>query len=76
MRISVSLSEKDAQFLDAYAKRTGSASKSAVVRRALDLLRGEQLEHAYAVAWEEWQGSEDARLWERTSADGLTDASG
>ena len=74
MRISVSLSEKDARFLDAYAERTGSPSKSAVVRRALALLRAEQLEQAYTVAWQEWQGTEDAGLWDRASADGLTDA--
>lgn len=31
----------------------------------------EDLERDYAAAWREWATSEDARLWERTIADGL-----
>ena len=31
------------------------------------------LEAEYAAAFEEWHGSEDAELWERTVADGLDD---
>lgn len=69
----MSLSRNDAEFLDAYAAKTGKP-RSAVVRRALDLLRAEELEQAYATAWHEWERSDDARLWEHASGDGLADA--
>jgi hypothetical protein len=33
------------------------------------------MEDAYAAAWEEWETSEDAKLWESTASDGIVDAS-
>ncbi len=36
-------------------------------------MQSEDLERDYAAAWREWAASEDARLWERTIADGLHD---
>lgn len=74
MKLSVSLPDDDVSFVDAYAARTGDASRSAVLHRAIDLLRMADLESAYTEAFEEWDGSEDAELWDRTTGDGIADA--
>jgi Arc/MetJ-type ribon-helix-helix transcriptional regulator len=74
MKLSVSLPDDDVSFIDAYAARTGDTSRSAVLHKAIDLLRVADLEDAYAEAFDEWHGSEDAGLWDRTSADGIADA--
>ncbi len=39
MKLSVSLPDEDVEFLDAYAKSKGSESRSAVVHKAVRLLR-------------------------------------
>ena len=52
MKISVSLPTEDVEFLDDYAKSLGIGSRSAVVRRAVRLLRASGLGQAYAEAWE------------------------
>ncbi len=44
-----------------------------ITRKALARWRAHQLSKAYAAAWDEWDGSEDARLWETTVGDGLED---
>ena len=44
-----------------------------VVGKALARWRSYRLGKAYAAAWEEWDGSEDALLWETTVGDGLED---
>lgn len=71
MKVSVSLPDEDVQFLDDYAAEQGIGSRSAAVHRAVRLLRASGLGSAYEVAWTEWEPSEDATLWETTSADGV-----
>ncbi|MBB2933949.1 Arc/MetJ-type ribon-helix-helix transcriptional regulator [Amycolatopsis bartoniae] len=71
MKLSVSLGEEDVAFLDEYAAETQAGSRSAVLHRAIELLRASQLEESYADAWEEWE-IEDAALWESAAGDGLT----
>ncbi|MGH2758833.1 MAG: ribbon-helix-helix domain-containing protein [Actinomycetota bacterium] len=71
MKVSVSLPDEDVQFLDAYAKAQGYESRSAVVHKAVRLLRSTELGSAYEQAWEAWESSDDSKLWEETSADGL-----
>lgn len=71
MKVSVSLPEDDVRFLDEYADQRGLDSRSAALQRAVRLLRSAELGAAYEAAWEEWASGEDARLWERTTADGL-----
>lgn len=73
MKVSVSLPDDDVAFVDEYATRSGD-SRSAVVHRAIGLLRAAELEQAYADAWQEWEATEDAELWEATVADGIGDA--
>lgn len=74
MKLSVSLSADDVAFVDEYASQAGARSRSAVIHEAIELLRNAELEHAYSEAWDEWNDSDDARLWEATAADGNADA--
>ena len=71
MKLSVSLAEEDVEFLDAYAKAHGFASRSAVLQRAVRLLESAELGADYAGAWEEWRESGDADRWDAVTADGL-----
>jgi Arc/MetJ-type ribon-helix-helix transcriptional regulator len=71
MKVSVSLPEEDVDFLDRYAKKEGYESRSAVVHKAVRLLRASGLGAAYEEAWREWAASGEEKLWETTSADGL-----
>lgn len=74
VKLSVSLSEDDVAALDKYAKAAGLRSRSAAIQQAIRLLGDQELEEAYAAAWQEWEASGDAGDWDSTSADGLTDA--
>ncbi len=71
MKLSVSLPDEDVEFLDAYAAAEGFASRSAVVHRAVRLLRAAELGPAYEEAFAEWQQTGAAEAWEITAADGL-----
>lgn len=67
-----SLPNEDVEFLDTYAGAQGIPSRSAVVHKAVRLLRASQLEPAYEEAWAEWTNSDDAGAWDAAAADGLT----
>lgn len=71
MKLSVSLPDEDVEFLDEYARSLGIASRSAVVRRAVRLLRASGLAPAYAAAWAEWEASGEAEAWDSVVGDGL-----
>ena len=71
MKVSVSLPEEDVEFLDAYVDSQGFASRSAVVHKAVRLLRAAELGAAYEDAFGEWSRDE-ADVWESTVADGLS----
>jgi Arc/MetJ-type ribon-helix-helix transcriptional regulator len=72
MKVSVSLPGEDVEFLDDYAKKQGYDSRSAVVHKAVRLLRASELSAAYESAWQEWTAGADAEPWESTSSDGLS----
>lgn len=74
MKLSVSLSAEDVESLDRYARAAGLKSRSAAVQHAIRLLGDPELERDYAMAWEEWEASGDAKAWENTAGDGLADA--
>ena len=74
MKISVSLPEEDVSFVDDYASETTADSRSAVIHEAIEMLRASRLEAAYAAAFAEWEGSEDAAFWDQFSADGLANS--
>ena len=71
MKLSVSLPDEDVAFLDSYAASSGIASRSAVVRRAVRLLRAADLGAAYEDAWQEWTASDGATIWDAAAADGV-----
>jgi Arc/MetJ-type ribon-helix-helix transcriptional regulator len=71
MKLSVSLPDEDVAFLDAYANEQGFASRSAVLHKAVRLLRGAQLSAAYEEAFVEWEQTGNAAAWETTVGDGL-----
>jgi Arc/MetJ-type ribon-helix-helix transcriptional regulator len=69
MKVSVSLPDEDVAFLDAYASSKGFVSRSAVVHKAVRLLRASGLGGAYEDAWQEWATEGDE--WDVTVNDGL-----
>ena len=69
MKVSVSLPDEDVEFLDRYTSTHGMASRSAVVHKAVRLLRASGLGAAYEDAWAEWNDSADAELWASTVGD-------
>ena len=71
MKLSVSLPSEDVEFLDRCAKTRGYQSRSAVVHRAVRLLRSAELGEAYADAWSEWSESGEAEVWDLAVGDGL-----
>lgn len=72
MKVSVSLPEEDIEFLDTYAYEHGIGSRSAVVHKAVRLLRAIELSADYEGAWQDWSRSEDEEVWRATVADGVT----
>jgi Arc/MetJ-type ribon-helix-helix transcriptional regulator len=76
MKVSVSLPDEDIEFLDAYARSVGARSRSAVLHRAVRLLRATELGPAYAQAWQEWDAGSDSEVWESVSGDGLDNPEG
>ena len=71
MKVSVSLPDEDVEFLDTYAQAQGLPSRSAVLHKAVRLLRGSELAPAYEDAFASWEGSEDAADWDVTTGDNL-----
>jgi Arc/MetJ-type ribon-helix-helix transcriptional regulator len=63
MKVSVSLPEEEVAYLDTYAREHGMDSRSAVVHRAVGLLRTSELGTAYEAAWTSWAATDDAADW-------------
>jgi antitoxin MazE9 len=72
MKVSVSLPDEDVEFLDAYAAEQGFESRSAVLHKAVRLLKAVELGDAYKDAWREWETTDEADAWETVAADGVT----
>lgn len=72
MKVSISLPDEDVEYLDEVAREQGYESRSAVVHKAVRLLRAAELGAEYESAWEEWVAGDDAGAWEPTAGDGLT----
>jgi Arc/MetJ-type ribon-helix-helix transcriptional regulator len=67
----MSLPEEDVEFLDSYVQNQGYPSRSAVLHKAVRLLRSAELTDAYAEAWAEWAETGEAALWEVAAGDGV-----
>ena len=74
MKLSLSLTGDAVAFLDDFAASHAIASRSAVVQRAVELLRASELAPSYAQAFAEWNDSDDADVWDVTAGDGLSKA--
>ena len=71
MKVSISLPDDDVEFLDAYAQSQGIESRSAVVHKAVRLLRVSDLGEAYEQAFTSWDDEGEAAVWDAVTADGL-----
>jgi Arc/MetJ-type ribon-helix-helix transcriptional regulator len=71
MKVSISLPDEDVEFLDSYAQAQGLPSRSAVLHKAVRLLRGAELGPAYEDAFLSWEESEEDAAWDGTSGDNL-----
>jgi Arc/MetJ-type ribon-helix-helix transcriptional regulator len=71
MKVSVSLPDEDVEFLDAYAQAEGLKSRSAVLHKAVRLLRGTKLDAAYEEAFQDWEETGEGSDWEVTANDGI-----
>lgn len=72
MKLSVSLPDRDVEYLDAYARAQGSMSRSAVLHKAVRTLQAAELGSSYEDAWETWRSTGEALAWEPTAGDGLS----
>lgn len=72
MKISVSVPDEDVEFLDEYARKRQLNSRSAVLHKAIRLLRASELGAAYEDAWSEWSEAGEDELWGTATADGLS----
>jgi Arc/MetJ-type ribon-helix-helix transcriptional regulator len=71
MKVSISLPEDDVEFLDAYAQSQGIQSRSAVLHKAVRLLRESDLGEAYEQAFTSREDEGEAADWDAVAADGL-----
>jgi Arc/MetJ-type ribon-helix-helix transcriptional regulator len=71
MKVSISLPDDDVQFLDAYAQSQGIGSRSAVVHKAVRMLRVSELGDAYEQAFTSWEDEGNETDWDAVTADGL-----
>ncbi|MFF2053338.1 ribbon-helix-helix protein, CopG family [Leifsonia sp. NPDC058194] len=72
-KLSVSLSEDDVAYLDRVARAERDGNRSAVIHDMVRLFREIRSEDDYVKVFEEWEGSEDQKLWDSTAGDGLDD---
>jgi Predicted transcriptional regulators containing the CopG/Arc/MetJ DNA-binding domain len=71
MKVSVSLPDKDVEFLDDQTSKGAYDSRSAAVQAGIRLLRERELADAYAGAFDDWSATEDESLWNDSAGDGL-----
>ena len=64
MKLSVSLPDEECEFLDKCVEDGQYPSRSAVVLRALRLLRSADLSAMYVDAFAEWRSSDEGADWD------------
>jgi Arc/MetJ-type ribon-helix-helix transcriptional regulator len=70
-KVSVSLDERDVEFLDYQTAQGRFPSRSAGVSAGVRLLRDLDLADSYAEAFAQWADAESGRLWDSTTGDGV-----
>jgi Arc/MetJ-type ribon-helix-helix transcriptional regulator len=70
-KIRIRLSTDLVYYLDNCMREHKLESCSEVIASALGAMRERELETAYTAASQEWDGSEDAKLWDNALDDGL-----
>jgi Arc/MetJ-type ribon-helix-helix transcriptional regulator len=65
------LPAEDVDYLDAYAQAQDLPSRSAVLHKAVRLLRASELGAAYEDAWNDWTESGEAEIWDVVTSDGI-----
>ncbi|MBF6594018.1 MAG: type II toxin-antitoxin system ParD family antitoxin [Thermaceae bacterium] len=71
-KLSVSVDSRLAHFINTYQTDHDVPTKSEVVERALELLQSQELKRQYAQAYQEWEESGEAQVWDVTVGDGLS----
>ena len=71
VKVSVSLPDEDIAFLDTYAREQGIESRSAVVHKAVGLLRAAELGEAYEDAFVSWSADGEDAAWDVVTGDGV-----
>jgi Arc/MetJ-type ribon-helix-helix transcriptional regulator len=66
MKLSISLPDEEVDFIDSVVENGQYASRSAVIARAMRLLRSADLGEMYDDAFREWALSEDGAAWDAT----------
>jgi Arc/MetJ-type ribon-helix-helix transcriptional regulator len=64
MKLSISLPDEECEFLDRCVDDGTYPSRSAIVLRALRLLRNADLGAMYADAFAEWESSDEGADWD------------
>ena len=67
-KLSISRPDDDVAFLD----ELDQGSRSAAVHTAIKLARSLRLADDYAAAFDEWEASGDAELWDGVTGDGIS----
>jgi Arc/MetJ-type ribon-helix-helix transcriptional regulator len=73
MKVSLSLSQQDVDFLDRLSADGTYPSRSAAAAHAIAAMRDRELTDSYVEAFDEWAASGEAELWDVTVADGFDD---
>lgn len=71
MKLSVSLPDKQVELIDRVVSAQGLASRSAAIQQGIELWLNQALVNDYAEAFNEWDASGDASVWESVVGDGL-----
>ena len=71
-KLSVSLPNEDAEFIDTLAKRHGG-NRSAAIQDLVRLGREMESVDDYMAAYAEWEDSGEAEAWDGTAADGVSE---
>lgn len=70
-KLSVSLPDDDAQFIDSLAVQHGG-NRSAAIQHLVRLGREMRAVNDYAAAYAEWEESGEAQAWDATAPDGIS----